>query len=233
MSRQFQEALRQASGMAVLSSCSTGQVSWESPAMGHGVFTWYIIEGLRGRAPYDRATGVIHLGALSLYVVQATQEWFLSNKGVSQTEWFEGEIARSIQLAVAIVNREYSASMGERKKSALDLLIETRIADPEVIRPEVVDAVAKSLQEWTGDQLEDLLRQLEDLQDLQAFRRCNYFRYWREVTQVDLEIPSRRLEAVSTMGTVGERPELGQRPKVYFEQSLAANGLDRSRAVYR
>lgn len=210
MSRQFQEALKLASGMAVLSSCSSGQVSWESPSIGHGVFTYYIIEGLRGRAPHDRQTGFIHLGALSQYVAQATQEWSLGNKGVAQTPWFEGEIARSIPLAVAIENREHLASLDERKRTALDLLISARVADPESIRPEVVDAVAKALQEWTGDQLDDLLRQLEDLQDRQAFRRRNFLRYWRDISGAGPEKITPRSTAIPAMELAGVRPEFGQ-----------------------
>ncbi|HEY9627623.1 MAG TPA: caspase family protein [Coleofasciculaceae cyanobacterium] len=67
----------QSRGFYALLSCGEGQRSWEFPELGHGVFTYYLIQGLRGEAA--DAQGVIEADALYRYVYRQTVE-YLSQK---------------------------------------------------------------------------------------------------------------------------------------------------------
>ncbi|MFH7024538.1 MAG: GUN4 domain-containing protein [Heteroscytonema crispum UTEX LB 1556] len=71
---QLVEVLRQRAakrkGFYALLSCDQGQQSWEFPQLGHGVFTYYLIRGLRGEA--SDSQGVIEADGLYRYVYHQT-----------------------------------------------------------------------------------------------------------------------------------------------------------------
>ena len=53
MSRGFADGIRNVPrGLLVLSSCVSGQVSYEAPALGHGVFLHFVMQGLSGKADH-------------------------------------------------------------------------------------------------------------------------------------------------------------------------------------
>lgn len=56
-----------------LLSCDEGQQSWEFPELGHGLFTYYLMRGLRGEAA--NAQGVIEADGLYKYVYNQTQQY--------------------------------------------------------------------------------------------------------------------------------------------------------------
>ncbi|MBD2167702.1 GUN4 domain-containing protein [Calothrix membranacea FACHB-236] len=60
----------QRKGFYALLSCDRGQQSWEFPQLGHGVFTYYLIQGLRGEAA--DSVGVIEADGLYRYVYHQT-----------------------------------------------------------------------------------------------------------------------------------------------------------------
>lgn len=60
-------------GFYALLSCDAGQQSWEFPELGHGVFTYYLIRGLRGEAADDR--GKIEMDGLYKYVYHRTLQY--------------------------------------------------------------------------------------------------------------------------------------------------------------
>lgn len=60
-----QQAVRN-KGLYALLSCDQGQRSWEFPELGHGLFTYYLIQGLRGDAA--DAAGVISADGLYHYL---------------------------------------------------------------------------------------------------------------------------------------------------------------------
>jgi uncharacterized caspase-like protein len=72
--QELVEILRQRAakrkGFYALLSCDRGQQSWEFPQLGHGVFTYYLIRGLRGEAA--DAQGIIEADALYRYVYHQT-----------------------------------------------------------------------------------------------------------------------------------------------------------------
>ncbi|MFK8183956.1 MAG: caspase family protein [Phormidesmis sp.] len=64
-----QQAAR-SSGFYALLSCDQNQQSWEFPELGHGVFTYYLMQGLRGEA--TNAQGAISADSLYRYVYYQT-----------------------------------------------------------------------------------------------------------------------------------------------------------------
>ena len=73
-SSQLVEVLRnkaaESKGFYALLSCDRAQQSWEFPELGHGVFTYYLMRGLRGEAA--DAKGEIEADALYQYVFHQT-----------------------------------------------------------------------------------------------------------------------------------------------------------------
>jgi len=105
MSSAFRSALAAAEGQATLASCDAGQLSLENTDLGHGVFTHFLLEALRGKAVAD-TRGFITLGAVSDYVAGAVNDWVMRNKpnvdrSAAQRPWFKGPLdAKQIPLAV-------------------------------------------------------------------------------------------------------------------------------------
>jgi len=109
MSAAFRKALVGLEGQAVLASCDAGQMSLENPALGHGVFTYHLLQGLRGGARAD-ARGFVTLGSVSEYLTQSVRDWvgrqLPEMAPRAQRPWFKGsEEMRSLPLAVARVTR--------------------------------------------------------------------------------------------------------------------------------
>ncbi|MGD0060506.1 MAG: SUMF1/EgtB/PvdO family nonheme iron enzyme [Verrucomicrobiia bacterium] len=105
MSVAFRSALAAAEGQAVLASCDAGQLSIENPDLGHGVFTYFLLEALHGKAAADER-GFITLRSVSDYVAGAVQDFVLRAKpglerSKAQRPWFKGpKVAEMIPLAV-------------------------------------------------------------------------------------------------------------------------------------
>jgi uncharacterized caspase-like protein len=74
---QLLDALRQraanSKGFYALLSCDQGQQSWEFPDLGHGVFSYYLMRGLRGEAANEK--GVIEADGLYRYVYHQTLQY--------------------------------------------------------------------------------------------------------------------------------------------------------------
>jgi WD40 repeat protein/uncharacterized caspase-like protein len=74
---QLIEVLRQraaqSKGFYALLSCDQNQQSWEFPELGHGVFTYYLMHGLRGEA--IDAQGLIEADTLYKYVYHQTLQY--------------------------------------------------------------------------------------------------------------------------------------------------------------
>ena len=63
----------QSKGFCALLSCDRGQKSWEFPELGHGVFTYYLMQGLSGEAADN--TGFIDADGLYKYVYRQTVQY--------------------------------------------------------------------------------------------------------------------------------------------------------------
>lgn len=105
MTAAFRGALANARGQAVLASCDAGQLSYENDQLGHGVFTYFLLQALRGQAEAD-AAGHITLGSVSDHVSAQARDWAVRHRpGLEaskvQRPWFKGpNDARDIPLAL-------------------------------------------------------------------------------------------------------------------------------------
>jgi len=88
-------------GITALSSSAAGQISWEDTKLGHGVFMYYVMDGLSGKA--DEAgnrDGVVSLLELYNYGYLQTTRWVLRNRpGYVQTPELHGRITGDMVLA--------------------------------------------------------------------------------------------------------------------------------------
>ncbi|MBD2775793.1 caspase family protein [Iningainema tapete] len=69
----LQQRAAKSKGFYALLSCDTDQQSWEFPELGHGVFTYYLMRGLRGEAADSQ--GVISADGLYKYVYHQTLQY--------------------------------------------------------------------------------------------------------------------------------------------------------------
>jgi uncharacterized caspase-like protein len=65
----FLERLARAKGRAIITAARPAEVSLELPELGHGLFTYYLVQGLRGAADLDR-DGIVSLQELYAYLEQ-------------------------------------------------------------------------------------------------------------------------------------------------------------------
>jgi hypothetical protein len=98
----FIEALKEPTGQAKLASCSPGEFSFEHNSfgsVGHGVFTWYFLEALRGAAPADQ-DNIVRLGTVADYVARQVGDWARTQKDQPQTPFLQSPLtARELPLA--------------------------------------------------------------------------------------------------------------------------------------
>lgn len=99
-STQLLASLRQAvsnRGFYALLSCDEGQQSWEFPDLGHGVFSYYLMQGLNGAAADDQ--GIIDADSLYRYVYRQTMQYIdRTNQQVrlaNQVKRERGELSRA------------------------------------------------------------------------------------------------------------------------------------------
>jgi hypothetical protein len=69
----LQQCAAQSKSFCALLSCDEGQRSWEFPDLKHGVFTYYLMQGLQGKA--TDAKGIIEANGLYKYVYNQTQQY--------------------------------------------------------------------------------------------------------------------------------------------------------------
>ena len=65
----FMERLTRARGRAIITASRPSEVSIELPELGHGIFTYYLVQGLKGAADLNR-DGIVSLQELYEYVEQ-------------------------------------------------------------------------------------------------------------------------------------------------------------------
>ena len=67
LSDKFYERIAKGKGRVIISSCSANEVSKEDDNLQHGVFSYYMLEGLKGRADQD-GDGIITVSELFSYI---------------------------------------------------------------------------------------------------------------------------------------------------------------------
>ncbi|MFN0087260.1 MAG: caspase family protein [Blastocatellia bacterium] len=98
MSEEFiRNVFEQAEGMAVLSSCKQGELSYEDYGRASGVFTHYLLEALAGTADLD-GKGFVTVQDANRHVVDGVKTWAVGEH-VSQTPTLKYAVAGDIILA--------------------------------------------------------------------------------------------------------------------------------------
>lgn len=68
-----------ATGRVVLSSCYINEKSWEYPEKKHGVFSYFLLEGLKGKAD-SGGDGYVTVSEVNSYVTQKVKAWAFQNR---------------------------------------------------------------------------------------------------------------------------------------------------------
>jgi len=98
-SKDFLTLLTEAKGRKLLASCDVQQLSQECPELGHGVFTHFLLEGLKGAAD-DDGDGFVDVGEAYKYVSKEVERYVRENMaGAKQTPLEMGEAVGILTLA--------------------------------------------------------------------------------------------------------------------------------------
>ena len=97
MSRGLEEAiLKHATGWGTFNSCSSGEYAFENPELEHGVFTYFLCEGLDGKAADEK--GVVRWDRLVDYV-KTSLAAFCKQQSFSQIPHAISDFSGSLELA--------------------------------------------------------------------------------------------------------------------------------------
>ena len=91
VSDTFLTRLSHAKGRVVLAASRANEVSAERPDMQHGVFTYYLLEGLRGKADID-GDNIITIDELYNYVSQKVPAATAQNQHPVKRGEVEGQL---------------------------------------------------------------------------------------------------------------------------------------------
>jgi len=99
--RKLAMALEQTpQGIRYLASCGPGQISWEDADLQHGVFMYYLLEGLRGKADTSR-NGMVSLGELYDYVSGNVKLHVYEKWSELQIPYDKGEMTGNFEFPLA------------------------------------------------------------------------------------------------------------------------------------
>ncbi|MCD6405838.1 MAG: caspase family protein [Planctomycetes bacterium] len=93
VSEDFLKRLARGSGRVVITASGANELAQETDELGHGVFTYYLLEGLRGAADSD-SDGVVTLTEAYQYVSKRVPE----ATGQRQTPQFSGDLGGELLL---------------------------------------------------------------------------------------------------------------------------------------
>jgi HEAT repeat protein len=96
LSDKFYERISRGKGRVIISSCSANEISKEDDNLQHGVFSYYMLEGLKGRADQD-GDGIITVSELFSYISRkvpqaSAQDQHPVKKGETEGELVIGRV---------------------------------------------------------------------------------------------------------------------------------------------
>jgi hypothetical protein len=96
LSDKFYERISKGKGRVIISSCSANEISKEDDNLQHGVFSYYMLEGLKGRADQD-GDGIITVSELFSYISRkvpqaSAQDQHPVKKGETEGELVIGRV---------------------------------------------------------------------------------------------------------------------------------------------
>jgi serine/threonine protein kinase len=161
-------------GRFLLASCRAKESSIESKAREHGLFTYHLLEGLRGKADLDR-DGKVKVSELFDYVSEEVKSEARTQFGLEQTPWVSANYTHNVVLSTVRpakveaagapltdeerVRIEQLNELRSRRDAArISLLFGSLAHDKEPVR----DAASRALKavgwEWAGETAERLAR---------------------------------------------------------------------------
>ena len=99
LSDQFLERLTRSRGRVVITASGPNEVALELPALGHGIFTYYLLEGLSGKADRN-GDGIVTVSELYEYVEDQVDRRARAAGG-RQRPMMKGEIEGTLPLVQA------------------------------------------------------------------------------------------------------------------------------------
>jgi uncharacterized caspase-like protein len=94
---QFLERLTRSRGRVIITASGPNEVALEIPSLGHGLFTYYVLEGLRGKADRN-GDGIVTVSELYEYVEDQV-DTAARRAGGRQRPLMKGEIEGSLPLS--------------------------------------------------------------------------------------------------------------------------------------
>ena len=91
LSDKFYERISKGRGRVIISSCSANEVSKEDDSLKHGIFSYYMLEGLKGLADQDR-DGIITVSELFSYISRKVPEASAQDQHPVRKGETEGEL---------------------------------------------------------------------------------------------------------------------------------------------
>lgn len=96
MGKATAQALDTSEGLVTLASCSLEESSYEWKDKGHGTFSYFIADGLRGNADVDE-DGLVLASELNRYVYESTRRW-AAGRGMRQHPKYVSAVQGDIVL---------------------------------------------------------------------------------------------------------------------------------------
>ncbi len=91
LSDKFYERISKGKGRVIISSCSANEISKEDDNLQHGIFSYYMLEGLKGRADQD-GDGIITVSELFSYITRKVPQASAQDQHPVKKGETEGEL---------------------------------------------------------------------------------------------------------------------------------------------
>jgi hypothetical protein len=117
----FVRSFTESEGRVILSSARADQVSTERPALGNGVFTYFLLKGLRGEADRNR-DGIVSLNEAYQYVYYKTKD---ETNGIQYPQ-FEGRVVGEFPMSCPIMGSKIVPHRTRRTEVPINYLQEVQ-----------------------------------------------------------------------------------------------------------
>ena len=118
---------------ATLYACSVGERAYEWSQVNHGIFSYYLLEGINGKAANSK--GSVTITDLADYTQTKVNEWANNNKGRQQTPWLSLQGGSRLVLAENVVSPPKITDHGSKSDSPTlpppSVIVNSQAADPE------------------------------------------------------------------------------------------------------
>ena len=111
-SRDFFETIAQGSGSMVIAAAEHNQLSWEDATLGHGVFTYHLLEALRGKADSD-GDGRVTMNEVYEYLKRSVPESVRRLGKGEQRPVLSSQVSGDIVLTI---NRQRMQEVSEEER---------------------------------------------------------------------------------------------------------------------